>query len=31
MDGLCASARSAPPVLKELVQLKVAILAGCPF
>jgi hypothetical protein len=31
MDAVCASARSVPPVLKELVQLKVATLVGCPF
>ena len=29
---LCAaSARTVPPVLKELVQLKVATLVGCLF
>jgi hypothetical protein len=31
MDAVCASARSVPPSLKELVQLKVATLVGCPF
>ena len=31
MDAVCASARSVPPVVKELVQLKVATLVGCPF
>lgn len=31
MDGVCASARTVSPVLKELVQLKVATLVGCPF
>ena len=31
MDAVCASARSVSPVLKELVQLKVATLVGCPF
>ena len=31
MDALCASSRTVPLALKELVQLKVAMLAGCPF
>ena len=31
MDSVCASARSVSPALKELVQLKVATLVGCPF
>ena len=31
MDAVCASARTVSPVLKELVQLKVAMLVGCPF
>ena len=31
MDAVCASARTVPPLLKELVQLKVATLVGCPF
>ncbi len=31
MDALSASARTISPVLKELVQLKVAALVGCPF
>ncbi len=31
MDSVCASARTVPPVLKELAQLKVAALVGCPF
>jgi hypothetical protein len=31
MDSVCASARTISPVLKELVQLKVAMLVGCPF
>ena len=31
MDSVCASARTVPHVLKELVQLKVAALVGCPF
>ena len=31
MDSACASARTVSPVLKELVQLKVAALVGCPF
>jgi hypothetical protein len=31
MDAVCASARTVPPVLKELAQLKVAALVGCPF
>jgi hypothetical protein len=31
MDAIGAQARTVPPVLKELVQLKVAALVGCPF
>jgi hypothetical protein len=31
MDAVCASERTVPIVLKELVQLKVAMLVGCPF
>jgi len=31
MDAVCASARAVLPVLKELVQLKVATLVGCPY
>ena len=31
MDAVCASARTVPIALKELVQLKVAALVGCPF
>ncbi len=31
MDAIGASARTIPPLLKELVQLKVATLVGCPF
>lgn len=31
MDAVCASERTVSLVLKELVQLKVATLVGCPF
>jgi len=31
MDAVCASARTVAIALKELVQLKVATLVGCPF
>jgi hypothetical protein len=31
MDAIVASARTVPLALKELAQLKVAMLAGCPF
>jgi hypothetical protein len=31
MDAACASARTVPIALKELAQLKVATLVGCPF
>ena len=31
MDSVCASARDVAPSLKELVQLKVAAMVGCPF
>jgi hypothetical protein len=31
MDAVCASARTVPGQLKELVQLEVATLVGCPF
>ena len=31
MDAVCASGRTVPLVLKELAQLKVATLVGCPF
>jgi hypothetical protein len=31
MDAMCSSGRTVPIVLKELAQLKVATLVGCPF
>jgi alkylhydroperoxidase family enzyme len=31
MDSVCASAREVAPPVKELVQLKVAAMVGCPF
>ncbi len=31
MDSVCAAARNVAPSLKELVQLKVAAMVGCPF
>jgi AhpD family alkylhydroperoxidase len=31
MDAVGAKARTIPPALKELAQLKVAALVGCPF
>jgi hypothetical protein len=31
MDAICASAKTVPLLLKELAQLKVAVLVGCPF
>jgi hypothetical protein len=31
MDAVCASVKTVPAVLKELVQLKVAVLVGCPY
>lgn len=31
MDAICGSARTVSPASKELVQLKVAMLVGCPF
>lgn len=31
MDAVCAAARTVPVTLKELAQLKVAMMAGCPF
>jgi len=31
MDAVCASAKTVPAVMKELVQLKVAVLVGCPY
>jgi hypothetical protein len=31
MDAICGSAKSVSITLKELAQLKVAMLAGCPF
>ena len=31
LDAIVASARTVPIALKELAQLKVAMLAGCPF
>jgi hypothetical protein len=31
MDAVCAAERTVPLLLKELVQLKVATLVGCPF
>jgi hypothetical protein len=31
MDAVCASAKTVPAAVKELVQLKVAVLVGCPY
>jgi alkylhydroperoxidase family enzyme len=31
MDAVGAKARTIPPALKELAQLKVAAMVGCPF
>ena len=31
MDAIVAEAKTVPALLKELVQLKTAMLAGCPF
>ena len=31
MDAINGSARNVPVTLKELAQLKVAMMAGCPF
>ena len=31
MDAVCGQARTVSPVLKELAQLKVAAMVGCPF
>ena len=31
MDAVCAGARTVPLALKELAQLKVAMMVGCPF
>ncbi|HLK47144.1 MAG TPA: hypothetical protein VKT49_03355 [Bryobacteraceae bacterium] len=31
MDAGCARARTVSPILKELAQLKVAAMVGCPF
>lgn len=31
MDAICQKARDVAPSLKELVQLKVAAMVGCPF
>ncbi len=31
MDAIVASAKTIPPVLKELAQIKVAVMVGCPF
>lgn len=31
MDSVCAAARTVPFTLKELAQVKVAMLVGCPF
>ena len=31
MDAINAPARTVPAALKELAQLKVAMMAGCPF
>ncbi len=31
MDAITAKARTVSPILKELVQLKTAMLTGCPF
>ncbi len=31
MDGIHAAARTVPHALKELAQLKVAAMVGCPF
>jgi len=31
MDAVCMGARTVPLALKELAQLKVAMMVGCPF
>ena len=31
MDAVCMGARTVPLSLKELAQLKVAMMVGCPF
>ena len=31
MDSVCASAQTVPIGIKALVQLKVAMMVGCPF
>jgi len=31
MDAVNAAARTVPPALKELAQLKAAAMVGCPF
>lgn len=31
LDSICASAKTIAPDLKELVQIKVAVLVGCPY
>jgi len=31
MDSVCGAARTVPLSLKELAQLKVAMMVGCPF
>lgn len=31
MDVVCGTARTIPITLKELAQLKVAMMVGCPF
>jgi hypothetical protein len=31
MDGVTAKAKTVPASLKELAQLKVAVMVGCPF
>ena len=31
LDTICASAKTVSPALKELVQIKVAVMVGCPY
>jgi len=31
LDRICGSARTIAPELKELAQIKVAVLVGCPY
>ena len=31
LDAICASAKTIPPGLKELAQIKVAVMVGCPY